>query len=80
VPVAEAHLCCGSAGTYSILQGELARALRGRKLASLLAAGPELVLTANVGCLAHLAAGTAVPVWHWIEWVDRALGQPPAAP
>ncbi len=79
VPVAEAHLCCGSAGTYSILQGELARALRERKLASLLAAGPELILSANVGCIAHLAAGTGVPVWHWIEWVDRALAQASAA-
>jgi glycolate oxidase iron-sulfur subunit len=80
VPVAEAHLCCGSAGTYSILQGELARALRERKLGSLLAAGPELILSANVGCIAHLAAGTGVPVWHWIEWVDRALAAAGAAP
>ena len=80
VPVAEAHLCCGSAGTYSILQGELSRALRERKLGSLLAAGPELILSANVGCIAHLAAGTGVPVWHWIEWVDRALAAAGAAP
>ncbi|HEV2284918.1 MAG TPA: glycolate oxidase subunit GlcF [Steroidobacteraceae bacterium] len=75
VPVAEAHLCCGSAGTYSILQGELSHALRTRKLELLLAAEPELVLTANIGCLAHLAAGTQVPVWHWIEWVDQALAR-----
>ncbi len=79
VPVADAHLCCGSAGTYSILQGELARALRERKLAALLAAGPELILSANVGCIAHLAGGTGVPVWHWIEWVDRALAQASAS-
>jgi glycolate oxidase iron-sulfur subunit len=73
VPVAEAHLCCGSAGTYSILQGELSRALRERKLASLLAAEPQLILSANIGCIAHLAAASEVPVWHWIEWLDRAL-------
>jgi glycolate oxidase iron-sulfur subunit len=80
VPVAEAHLCCGSAGTYSILQGELSRALRARKLGSLLAAAPELILSANIGCIAHLGAGTAVPVWHWIVWVDRALAAAGAAP
>jgi glycolate oxidase iron-sulfur subunit len=80
VPVADAHLCCGSAGTYSILQGELSRALRERKLGALLAAGPELILSANVGCIAHLAAGTQVPVWHWIEWLDRALAAANAAP
>jgi glycolate dehydrogenase iron-sulfur subunit len=73
LPVAEAHLCCGSAGTYSILQGELARSLRARKLEQLLAPKPDLVLSANIGCITHLAAASEVPVWHWIEWVDRAL-------
>lgn len=79
VPVAEAHMCCGSAGTYSLLQGELARTLRARKLASLGAAQPDLILSANIGCIAHLGAASAVPVWHWIEWVDRALGRAAAA-
>ena len=73
LPVAEAHLCCGSAGTYSILQGELARSLRARKLEQLLAPKPDLILSANIGCITHLAAASEVPVWHWIEWVDRAL-------
>jgi glycolate dehydrogenase iron-sulfur subunit len=73
LPVAEAHLCCGSAGTYSLLQGELARTLRARKLGHLLAPKPELILSANIGCITHLAAASEVPVWHWIEWVDARL-------
>ena len=73
LPVAEAHMCCGSAGTYSILQGELARSLRARKLGNLLAPKPELILSANIGCITHLGAASEVPVWHWIEWVDRGL-------
>ena len=75
LPVAEAHMCCGSAGTYSLLQGELARSLRARKLGHLLAPKPDLILSANIGCIAHLAAASEVPVWHWIEWVDRALAR-----
>jgi glycolate oxidase iron-sulfur subunit len=76
LPVAEAHMCCGSAGTYSILQGELARSLRARKLEHLLAPQPDLILSANIGCITHLGAATEIPVWHWIEWVDCALAQP----
>ncbi|MBS3935691.1 MAG: glycolate oxidase subunit GlcF [Sulfuritalea sp.] len=76
-PVADAHLCCGSAGTYSILQPEIARRLRGHKLAALLgnsAAGqPVGVASANIGCIAHLQAGAGVPVRHWIEWLDDRL-------
>jgi glycolate oxidase iron-sulfur subunit len=79
LPVAEAHMCCGSAGTYSLLQGELARTLRARKLESLCAAKPELILSANIGCITHLAAASEVPVWHWIEWLDRALSGSAAA-
>ncbi|HYL71129.1 MAG TPA: glycolate oxidase subunit GlcF, partial [Candidatus Dormibacteraeota bacterium] len=71
--VAEAHMCCGSAGTYSLLQGKLARTLRARKLENLLASKPDLILSANIGCITHLAAASETPVWHWIEWVDRAL-------
>jgi glycolate oxidase iron-sulfur subunit len=73
LPVAEAHMCCGSAGTYSLLQGKLARTLRARKLENLLAPKPDLILSANIGCITHLAAASETPVWHWIEWVDRAL-------
>lgn len=71
---AESHLCCGSAGTYSILQPELAGALRERKLACLLAVEPECIVSANIGCIQHLAAGTTIPVKHWIEVLDEALG------
>jgi glycolate oxidase iron-sulfur subunit len=73
LPVAETHMCCGSAGTYSLLQGELARTLRARKLANLQAANPQLILSANIGCIAHLGAASDVPVRHWIEWLDEAL-------
>jgi glycolate oxidase iron-sulfur subunit len=73
LPVAEAHLCCGSAGTYSLLQPQLAQQLRTRKLGHLLATQPQMIVSANIGCIAHLAAGTAVPVRHWIEWVDEKL-------
>jgi glycolate oxidase iron-sulfur subunit len=74
VPViAEAHLCCGSAGTYSLLQPVLANSLRDRKLANLMASQPLMILSANIGCISHLQTGTAVPVWHWIEWLDRAI-------
>jgi glycolate oxidase iron-sulfur subunit len=69
-PVADAHLCCGSAGTYSILQPELSGRLRERKLAALAAGGPQAVATANIGCLAHLQGGTPTPVKHWIELLE----------
>jgi glycolate oxidase iron-sulfur subunit len=69
-PVADAHLCCGSAGTYSILQPELSGELRERKLASLAAGGSEIIATANIGCLTHLQAGTRTPVKHWIELLE----------
>jgi glycolate oxidase iron-sulfur subunit len=71
VPVRDAHLCCGSAGTYSILQTELSQELRTRKLAALQEALPEVILSANIGCIAHLQGGTGTPVRHWIEWVDE---------
>ncbi len=72
-PVAESHMCCGSAGTYSLLQGPLSRELRSRKLSSLLERSPQVILSANIGCIAHLQGGTATPVRHWIEWVDATL-------
>jgi glycolate oxidase iron-sulfur subunit len=70
---ADSHLCCGSAGTYSVLQPELATGLRDRKLANLLATGPEVIVSANIGCLNHLQSGTDTPVAHWIELIDQAL-------
>jgi glycolate dehydrogenase iron-sulfur subunit len=72
-PVPEAHLCCGSAGTYSILQPKLAGELRSRKLAALQSGLPVGIVTANIGCLVHLQGGAAVPVAHWIELLDEAL-------
>ena len=72
-PVRDAHLCCGSAGTYSLLQPAIAGELRTRKLAALEEGGPQAIATANIGCLAHLQEPTATPVRHWIELVDAAL-------
>jgi glycolate oxidase iron-sulfur subunit len=75
-PVAEKHLCCGSAGTYSILQPEIADALKARKLSHLQAGEPELIATANIGCLTHLQSGTTTPVKHWVELLDEVLAAP----
>jgi glycolate oxidase iron-sulfur subunit len=69
-PVNDAHLCCGSAGTYSLTQPAISTELRTRKLAALQAGGPTVIATANIGCLAHLQGATATPVRHWIELVD----------
>ncbi len=73
MPFAETHMCCGSAGTYSVLQPELAYQLRDRKLDHLQAAEPDVILSANIGCITHLATGTATRVMHWIEWLDERL-------
>jgi len=70
LPVEEAHLCCGSAGAYSLLQPELSGQLRARKLSHLQARGPELIASANIGCQSHLAAASDVPVVHWISLLD----------
>ena len=72
--VHDAHLCCGSAGTYSILQPELSRALLARKIENLEAQRPETIATANIGCLAHLATAAVAPVWHWIQLLDSDSG------
>jgi glycolate oxidase iron-sulfur subunit len=69
-PVPDVHLCCGSAGTYSILQKGLAQQALRDKLSSLQAGDPELIASANIGCLLHLQSGAQVPVKHWIELVD----------
>ena len=75
-PTREPKLCCGSAGTYSLLQPELSHELRRRKLAALLEADPQMIATANIGCLEHLRAASPLPVRHWIEIVADALEQP----
>ena len=69
----EAHLCCGSAGTYSVLQPEIAYQLRDRKLGHLNEMAPEVIVSANIGCITHLQSGTATPVRHWVELLDEAL-------
>jgi glycolate oxidase iron-sulfur subunit len=71
--VADSHLCCGSAGTYSILQPELSARLKANKLAALHAGSPQRIVTANIGCLSHLQNGTALPVEHWIVALERRL-------
>ena len=74
---AEAHLCCGSAGTYSVLNPGLAYQLRDRKLGHLQATfagtAPDLIVSANMGCITHLQSGTSTPVRHWVEVLDEAL-------
>ena len=72
-PVADAHLCCGSAGTYAILQPELSQRLRANKLAALEGGSPDVIATANIGCLLQLASGTRRPVRHWIELLEARL-------
>jgi len=69
----EAHLCCGSAGTYSVLQPELAYPLRDRKLGHLSQLQPAAIVSANIGCITHLQSGTATPVRHWVELLDDSL-------
>ena len=69
----ESHLCCGSAGTYSVLQPELAYQLRDRKLGNLEPLAPKAIISANIGCIQHLQSGTSTPVRHWIEVLDEAL-------
>jgi len=75
--VADAHLCCGSAGTYSITQPALARQLRDNKLVALEQGQPDTIVTANIGCQTQLDSARRTPVRHWIELVNEAL--PPLA-
>lgn len=70
--VANSHLCCGSAGSYSLMQPDMANALRENKVRSLTASTPDVIVTANIGCQLHLEAGTGVPVRHWIELLEPA--------
>ena len=73
----ESHLCCGSAGTYSVLNPDLSKQLRDRKLGHLQALQPEGILSANIGCITHLQSGCSTPVRHWVELLDEALGISP---
>src|SRR5262249_25725927 len=77
--IPEGHLCCGSAGTYNMLQPDLALRLRGRKLANIERVAPEVIAAGNVGCITQLAAGTTIPVVHPVELVDWATGGPAPA-
>lgn len=72
-PFNEAHLCCGSAGAYSVLQPEISKSLRDRKLDNINQAQPDMIMSSNIGCIGHLQSGTQAPVRHWIEVVDAAL-------
>jgi glycolate oxidase iron-sulfur subunit len=74
--VPEGHICCGSAGTYNILQPELANALRARKVANIERTKPDLIATGNIGCLTQIGKGTAIPIVHTVELLDWATGGP----
>ena len=74
-PVPDGHLCCGSAGTYSLTQPVLARQLRDQRLNALESGRPELIVTSNVGCQSHLASAGRTPVRHWVELVDQSLAE-----
>ena len=73
VAASESHLCCGSAGTYSVLQPELSKQLRDRKLANLAPLDAQAIVSANIGCIQHLQTGTPTPVMHCVEVLDEAL-------
>jgi len=75
-PIPEAHLCCGSAGTYNILQPDIANALRDRKVANIARVKPDVVAAGNIGCIAQIGSATAIPVVHTVELLDWASGGP----
>jgi glycolate oxidase iron-sulfur subunit len=77
--IPEGHLCCGSAGTYNILEPEIALRLRDRKLENIMRVSPDIVAAGNIGCIAQLSSGTSIPVLHTIELIDFAHGGPPPA-
>ena len=76
VDVPEGHLCCGSAGTYNLLQPELAGQLRDRKVANIARVAPDIIAAGNIGCITQIASGTAIPVVHTVELLDYATGGP----
>jgi len=73
--VPDSHLCCGSAGTYSLLQPELSEQLLANKVAALESGEPMRIATANIGCLTHIQSGTAKPVRHWIELLQERISE-----
>ena len=78
--VPEGHICCGSAGTYNILQPEIAEKLRERKVANIERIRPDVIATGNIGCATQIGKGTAIPIVHTVELLDWATGGPkPAA-
>jgi glycolate oxidase iron-sulfur subunit len=74
--VPESHLCCGSAGTYNILQPDIANKLRDRKVANIAMVKPDMIAAGNIGCMVQIAGGTSVPVVHTVELLDWATGGP----
>lgn len=76
LPFADSHLCCGSAGTYSLLQRKTSNELRERKLAAIGTVKPDVILSANIGCITQLADDSGPPVRHWIEWLDERISKP----
>jgi glycolate oxidase iron-sulfur subunit len=74
--IPEGHLCCGSAGTYNLLQPEIASRLRDRKLGNIARVAPEIVATGNIGCMTQLSSGTGIPIVHTVELLDWATGGP----
>jgi glycolate oxidase iron-sulfur subunit len=74
--VPDGHLCCGSAGTYSLLKPGIAQQLLHNKVRALESGTPDVIATANIGCLSHVQSGTRLPVRHWIELVDARMGAP----
>ena len=78
--IPEGHLCCGSAGTYNMLQPEIAARLRDRKIKNIESTRPQAIATGNIGCLTQIGSGTTIPVVHTVELLDWATGGPtPAA-
>jgi len=80
LPVADTHLCCGSAGTYSVLQPVIAGQLKVNKLRALEASRPDVIVSANIGCITHLESGTRTPVRHWVELLDERMFAPGPPP
>ena len=74
--IPEGHLCCGSAGTYNLLQPKLSSELRERKLANIAKVAPDVIVTANIGCVTQLQSGTSAPFVHTVEMLDWATGGP----
>jgi len=69
-PVKDSHICCGSAGTYSIFETKISNQLRNNKIENLNASKPNMIVTSNIGCLMHLQKGSSIPVKHWVELLD----------